>query len=130
MTGIIIKIMVEVLTILGIVTKEMKQRRLSESIIVHQSFLTYISPEKFLKKILGKNDIEDALKRLDTLTQEEARMATAEILKVTRCVSNQVTVLVDGAQDSFSLGIHCIPEDDLVRREGNKSNHAASCKQR
>jgi hypothetical protein len=130
MTDIIIKIMVEVLTILGIATKEMKQRRLSESIDIYQLFLTYISPEKFLKKVLGKNDIEDALKRLDILTREEARMATAEILKVTRCVSNRVTVLVDGAQDPFSLDIHCIPEDGLVRREGNKSNRAANCKQR
>ena len=32
-----------------------------------------------MKKLLAKNDIEDALKRLDTLTQEEARMATAEV---------------------------------------------------
>ena len=35
-----------------------------------------------MKKLLAKNDIEDALKRLDTLTVEEARMATAETLKV------------------------------------------------
>jgi len=79
--------------------------------------------------MLGKNDIEDALKRLDTLTQEEARMATTEVLKVTRCVSDQVAVLVDGAQDSFSPGVLCIPENGLVRRDRSKSNHTANCKQ-
>jgi hypothetical protein len=81
----------------------MKQRRSSQSINIYQSFLTEISPEKFWKKILGKNDIEDALKRLDTLTQEEARMATAEIWKTTRSVNDQVAVLIDGAKHSFSL---------------------------
>jgi hypothetical protein len=50
-----------------------------------------------VKKILGKNNIEDALKRLDTLTMEEARMAIAETLKVTNRVDDKVTVLIDGA---------------------------------
>ena len=40
MTSIIIKIMVEVLTIIGIATKEMKQRRPSESTNIYQLFLT------------------------------------------------------------------------------------------
>ena len=55
-----------------------------------------------MKKLLGKNDVEDALKRLDTLTMEEARMAIAETLKVTNRVDNKVTVLIDGAQNAFS----------------------------
>ena len=50
-----------------------------------------------MKKLLGKNDIEDALKRLDTLTQEEARMAIAEVLKVTQRVDDKVTTLINGA---------------------------------
>ena len=44
MTGIIIKIMVELLTILGIATGETERRRLSEPINIYQSFLTHISP--------------------------------------------------------------------------------------
>ena len=35
-----------------------------------------------MRKLLGRNDIEDALKRLDTLTMEEAKMAIAETLDV------------------------------------------------
>ena len=55
--------------------------------------------EKIVRKLLGKNDIEDALKRLDTLTMEEARMAIAETLKVTNRVDNKVTVLIDGGHE-------------------------------
>lgn len=50
---------------------------------------------------MGKSDIDDALKRLDTLTQEEARMATAEVLKVAHRVEDKVAVLIDGGQDAF-----------------------------
>jgi len=66
-----------------------------------------------LKKLLGRNDVEDALKRLDKLTQEEAKIATAEVLKITRGMDNNVKVmgsnikamdtnlkvLIDGAQN-------------------------------
>ena len=101
MTDIIVKIIVEVLKIVGLATKEIKQRRSSELVDIYRSYLTYCLSEKFMKKLLGKNEIEDALKRLDTLTQEEARMATAEVLKVTHKVDNKVTVLIDGAQDDL-----------------------------
>jgi hypothetical protein len=57
--------------------------------------------EKLLKKLLGRNDVEDALKRLDKLTQEEAKMATAEVLKITRGLDSNVKVLIDGAQIRF-----------------------------
>jgi hypothetical protein len=63
--------------------------------------LTQVSLEKFLKKLLGRNDVEDALKRLDKLTQEEARMATAEVLKITHSVDGSVKVLIDGRQNVF-----------------------------
>lgn len=39
---------------------------------------------------MGRTDIEDALQRLDKLTQEEARMATAEGLKLTHGIDNKV----------------------------------------
>ncbi len=39
--------------------------------------------------------MEDALKRLDRLTQEEARMAVAEALKVTHIVDGKVTTIDD-----------------------------------
>jgi hypothetical protein len=48
-------------------------------------------PEKFLKKLVGRKEIEDALRRLDRLTQEEALMAAAQILNLTHTIDNKVT---------------------------------------
>ena len=48
-----------------------------------------------MKKLLGKTEIEDALKRLDKLTQEEVRMATAQILKLTHGVDDKVISIND-----------------------------------
>ena len=52
--------------------------------------LTEPFSEKYLKKLIGKTDIEDALKRLDRLTQEEARMAAVQVLKVANTVDDRV----------------------------------------
>ena len=43
----------------------------------------------------GRTDLEDALKKLDRLTQEEARMAITENLRLTQSVRDEVKV-VDG----------------------------------
>ena len=51
---------------------------------------------KFLKKLVGIKEIEGALTRLDKLTQEEARMAAAQILMLTHIVDNKVTTVVNG----------------------------------
>ena len=59
--------------------------------------LTEGRSEKYLKKLVGRTDIEDALKRLDKLTQEESRMAAAEILRVTHAVDERVKGVADTA---------------------------------
>jgi hypothetical protein len=46
--------------------------------------------EKYWRRLIGRTDMEDALKRLDRLTQEEGRMATVENLRVTRAVDERV----------------------------------------
>ncbi|KAI9434706.1 hypothetical protein H4582DRAFT_764263 [Lactarius indigo] len=74
MTDVIVKIMVEVLSIFAIATKEIRQGR----------------AKKFFKKLVGRRDIEDALQKLDRLTQDEARMATAEVLRLTHSVDDKV----------------------------------------
>jgi methyl-accepting chemotaxis protein len=43
--------------------------------------------------LAGKTDLEDALKKLDRLTQEEARAVLAENLKVTQNVRDEVQVV-------------------------------------
>ena len=63
-----------------------------------------------MNKLLGKNDMEDALKRLDTLTMEEARMAIAENLKVAHRVDDKV----DRVDDKVDM------MDDKVDKVDNK----------
>jgi hypothetical protein len=55
------------------------------------SLLTEYRSEKYGRKLIGRTDMEDALKRLDKLTQEEARMAVAQNLKATHAVDKRVT---------------------------------------
>ena len=53
-------------------------------------------PEKFAKKLLGDSEIETILKRLDRLTQEEARMTAAQTLAVVHNLLNNITVVMNG----------------------------------
>ncbi len=104
MTDAIVKVMVEVLLILAAATKEIKQNRASELIISDRStILANYSSEKFLKKIVGRKDIEDALQRLEKVTVEEARMAGAEALKAIHGVGNQVGDTVLGVHDTLKV---------------------------
>ena len=95
----IVEIVVEVLTILGIATKEVKCGRFSELIssVFWHSLLTGYS-EKYMKKLAGKREMEDSLERLDKLTQEEARMASAEQLKMVQNVRGDVKDVGDKVQ--------------------------------
>ena len=46
-----------------------------------------------MKRLVGRTDIEDALGRLDRLTQDEVRMAAAQGLKATHDVDEKVQVI-------------------------------------
>jgi hypothetical protein len=59
------------------------------------SLLSKRQSEKYMKKLIGRTDLEDALKRLDKLTHEEARMATAQVLKATHAVDDRVRGVAD-----------------------------------
>ena len=77
--------------------------------------LTEICSEKYLKRLAGRTDMDDALKRLDKLTQEEARIAIAQNLKAThavddrlasvgdevKAVNDKVSVVIGGTQTIF-----------------------------
>ena len=85
--------MVEVLDILGTMMKEVKQSQPSELNLHITLLLAHIGPEKFLKKLAGWTDMKDALKKLDKLTNEEARMAGAQVLKNTHVISDKLTAV-------------------------------------
>jgi hypothetical protein len=73
MTNIITEIMVEVLKIFSIATKELKRGSASEFQISCVWTFTNSCTEQFLRNLVGMANQEDALKKLDRLTQEEAR---------------------------------------------------------
>jgi signal recognition particle GTPase len=84
MTTMVGKIMAEVLSILALSTKEMQERRIrevypTEVLDIFSDFET----EKFVKRLGGRTDVEDALQRLDKLTQEEMRTTVAKNQEVT-----------------------------------------------
>src|SRR6266478_9375712 len=62
------------------------------------TLLTEGRSEKYAKKLIGRMEMEDALKRLDKLTQEEVRMAAAQILKATHTVDGRVKGVADTAE--------------------------------
>ncbi len=59
------------------------------------SLSTESCSEKYIKKLAGRSNIEDALVQLDRLTQEEALMAAVQTLKVTHDVDDRVRGVYD-----------------------------------
>ena len=74
-----------------------------------------------MKKLIGKKEMEDALKRLDKLTQDEARMAAAENLRLTHVIDNKVTSLqasvINGTPGIFGTWGPMLNTDASCRRK-------------
>ncbi len=89
-----------------------------------------------MTKLLGKSDIEDGLKRLDKLTNEEVWMVTAQVLKGTQNVNDRVAgvddkvaVVIDGAQPSSIGHQQNIFNSDVPRGKRDKGTHTTSRRQ-
>ena len=52
--------------------------------------------EQFAKKLSGDSEIETILKRLDRLTQEEARMTVAQTLAIVHGLLDNMKIVIDG----------------------------------
>ena len=110
MTEIMAKIMGEVLGIFAIVTKEIKQGRASGSIPDHAFPVADRDLEKYFKRyfnaLIGRTPIKDALNKLDRLTQEEVKLATAQTLKLAHDIKGGVKVVseeIKGVDDKMDL---------------------------
>ena len=79
---------------------------------------TELAVEKFLKKLAGRTDLEDAVKRLDYLTQEEARMALAEVLKIAHTVRDDVKVVIEGARTCSACRLYLLT---FIRSDGKEA---------
>ena len=53
---------------------------------------------KLVKKLLGENEVEAVLQRLDRLTADEARTTAAQTLEVVYGLFQNVKVVIDGEQ--------------------------------
>ena len=109
MKGIMVKIMVEVLEIFAIMTKEIKQGRASESIPYDPFPFADRDSERHLKKYFKKSierkGIEAALSRLDRLTRDEVNMATVQILEVSHHIDGRVNQLIEGTFATSVLSV-------------------------
>ncbi|KAH9955382.1 hypothetical protein BGW80DRAFT_1467116 [Lactifluus volemus] len=79
---IYINIMAEILGILAIATKEIRQGW----------------GKRYLKKLTGKTDIEDALTRLEKLSNDEALTATVQVLEAADSMDGKMEQVVDVTQ--------------------------------
>ena len=61
--------------------------------------------EKFVKKILGENDIEAVLQRLDRLTLDEARATGAQTLQVVCGLVQHRRLVLDGKKPVATIGV-------------------------
>jgi hypothetical protein len=116
MTDAIVKVLAEVLCVLAVATRGIKENCASKSIHGDRSAPSiYSSSETFMKKLIGRSDIEDALQRLETVIVEETRMATTEALKDIHDVKN--------ALNTFGDILHDV--DERVKDIGHKDINGA-----
>ena len=98
MTDIVVKIMIQLLSVLALATKQISQKRFSKCAVTYTSSVAHCTTEKFAKKLLGETEIEAVLQRLDRLTQEEARITVAQTLGVVHGLVGNVKVIMEGVQ--------------------------------
>ena len=99
MSNMMVNIIVEVLDILGIATKEMKQSRASEVILCLRLLEAQACSEIFLKSVVGIKKLDGCLKKLDKMTLAEAQMANAEAMRI----SHDIRKTVKSVDRSFSV---------------------------
>ena len=107
MTEMIVKILVELLSTLALVTKQIGQGKSSEAVFCEiLCCLAQCDVEKFAKKFFGgEKDVEAVLQRLDRLTQEEARITAAQTLEVVYSLVLNMRVVLDGEQNAFGWSL-------------------------
>jgi hypothetical protein len=105
LTELLGMIMAQILSVLALSTKSMTERRISELIDLLCPFLADYDPETFLKTLVGRRVVEDALLRLDSLTKEESLMAVTRNLEATHSV-DRIVRGVDSNVKAVKEGLH------------------------
>ncbi|KAH9963416.1 hypothetical protein BGW80DRAFT_1544560, partial [Lactifluus volemus] len=85
--NVVVKIVIELLSALALATEQIKQGGL----------------KKFGLKLFGENKVEEALKKLDKLIQEEVRATAAQTLGVVSRVEQNTTVIMDDTAQTLGV---------------------------
>jgi hypothetical protein len=104
------KIMAHVLSVLTHSTRAIKESRTSRTIHSICSSLADYDPEKFLMRLIGRTDVEDALERLDMLTKEENLTTAARSLEVIHRVE-------DNVKENMKLNHHIVHNVTAVQED-------------
>ena len=96
MTDIIVKVMVELLSVLALTTKEIEQGRFSKCTVTYVGHAQCVT-EKFLKMLWGRDKIQAVLERLDRLTKDEGLSVAAQTLGVVHGLSDNMKSVMGGA---------------------------------
>ena len=85
---VLVKVVVKVLNILSVAMKEIEQSRASEPFLHFRPICSSMDQltiylERFIKRVAGRKDIENALAELETVMQGEHYTVTAQVLRGT-----------------------------------------------
>ena len=107
------KIMAQIIAILGLSTKAMKEGRISQSIHAQCFLLIDRTSEKFAKKLVGRTDLEDAFLRIDLLTKDENMTVAARTLRFAFDINSNIEGLqpMDERVVSLIEGTQCFLSD-------------------
>ena len=97
LTEAVVKIIVELLSVLALASKQINQGRFSECALTYTLFVAQCAAEKFTKQLLGESEIENVLQRLDRLTQDEARITVTQTWSVVHGLVESVKAIMEGA---------------------------------
>ena len=99
LTGLLGDTMAEILSVLALSTKSMKEGRISE--LIHALYFSMADngSEKVLKRLRGKVDVEEALLKLDELAEEEKLAAVAKSLELAHNIDENVKSVKGLAED-------------------------------
>jgi len=104
-TDIIVKIIVELLLVLSLATKQIKRGRFSTFTTKYQLRRSQRAAGTFARKLLGDSEIGAVLQRLDRLTQDEARTTVAQTLSVVHGLVSNMKVVMEGTQSFLGLSL-------------------------
>ena len=105
-TGKAMKILFQLTLVLALATRQAKQGRLRESVLLNLT-VAHSAPDNIKEKWLKEEDIMRVQRRLSRLTQEERQMTVTHNMEAVYGLISNVKVVLDGARSSPS-SVTCV----------------------